>query len=342
MREPRLTCVLTTIQRPTASVAALAQALEGCEAALLVIGDRKGPTASEFGFGELFGIERQLKLPFELASRLPENHYSRKNLGYLIAMKQGATSIYETDDDNMPLPVWERRSLTVTARPIDARPWANVYRFFSPDSLLWPRGFPLELANDHEACSVGQELPLRRVDAPIQQGLANGAPDVDAIWRLLLGEEHTFGQDRGESVLLAPGTWCPFNSQSTWWWVAAYPLMYLPSFCSFRMTDIWRSFVAQRCLWELGYGVVFHGAEVVQDRNTHNLMRDFQDEIPGYLGNRRMCDLLHDLPLASGRDAVARNLRRCYEALVDAAFVPAVELALVDAWLADLATINAD
>jgi len=94
MREPRLTCVLTTIQRPTASVAALAQALEGCEAALLVIGDRKGPTASEFGFGELFGIERQLKLPFELASRLPENHYSRKNLGYLIAMKQGATTIY--------------------------------------------------------------------------------------------------------------------------------------------------------------------------------------------------------------------------------------------------------
>jgi len=32
-------------------------------------------------------------------------------------------------------------------------------------------------------------------------------------------------------------------------------LMYLPIKASFRMTDIYRSFVAQRCLWELGEGV---------------------------------------------------------------------------------------
>ena len=38
-------------------------------------------------------------------------------------------------------------------------------------------------------------------------------------------------------------------------------LMYLPSTCTFRMTDIWRSLIAQRCLWELGQGVVFHAAD---------------------------------------------------------------------------------
>ena len=78
-------------------------------------------------------------------------------------------------------------------------------------------------------------------------------------------------------VWLGPETWCPFNSQSTWWFPVAYPLMYLPSRVSFRMTDIWRGFVAQRCLWELGKGIVFHAAEVVQRRNPHALLRDFAD-----------------------------------------------------------------
>ena len=121
------------------------------------------------------------------------------------------------------------------------------------------------------------------INAPIQQGLANGSPDVDAIWRLVLDKPITFRDE--PSVYLPPGAWCPFNSQTTWWWPAAYPLLYLPSGCSFRMTDIWRSFIAQRCLWELKTGLVFHAAEVVQARNVHNLVKNFEDEICGYLRN---------------------------------------------------------
>jgi hypothetical protein len=40
------------------------------------------------------------------------------------------------------------------------------------------------------------------------------------------------------------------------------PLLYLPSHCCFRMTDIWRSFIAQRCLWELGHWVVCQAPEL--------------------------------------------------------------------------------
>jgi hypothetical protein len=99
------------------------------------------------------------------------------------------------------------------------------------------------------------------------------------------------------------------------------------------MTDIWRSFVAQRCLWELGLGVVFHGAEVFQTRNTHDLMKDFEQEVPGYLGNRRMAEVLARVPLQSGADRVGTNLARCYEALVGAGFFPEKEMALVVLWL---------
>jgi hypothetical protein len=102
------------------------------------------------------------------------------------------------------------------------------------------------------------------------------------------------------------------------------------------MTDIWRSFIAQRCLWELGCGLVFHAPEVVQERNHHNLLRDFKDEVPGYLQNDAIVAVLSGLSLAAGRDAVADNLLRCYEALVESGVFPAEELPLVRDWVEDI------
>jgi hypothetical protein len=112
--------------------------------------------------------------------------------------------------------------------------------------------------------------------------------------------------------------------------------MYLPSMCSFRMTDIWRSFVAQRCLWETGSGVVFHAAEVEQRRNEHNLLKDFEHEVDGYLGNERMAEVLQGLTLG---ESIEDNLFCCYEALVREGFLPEEELGLVRLWLNDLRTL---
>ena len=107
------------------------------------------------------------------------------------------------------------------------------------------------------------------------------------------------------------------------------------------MTDIWRSFVAQRCLWELGHGLVFHAAEVTQDRNPHNLVRDFKDEIPGYTQNDGIVARLSSLSLTAGRGAVADNLVKCYEALTAAGFFPADELPLVRGWADDVQAATA-
>src|SRR5262249_22014991 len=156
----------------------------------------------------------------------------------------------------------------------------------------------------------------------IQQGLADGNPDVDAIWRLTVFDDVRFKD--APSLGLRPGAWCPFNSQNTWWWSEAFPLMYLPSHCTFRMTDIWRSLIAQRCVCELGGSVVFHAADVDQDRNEHNLLRDFEDEVPGYLKNAKIAAILAGLSLKSGRDSASQNLLACYEAFVaQGIFAPA-------------------
>jgi hypothetical protein len=313
-------------------LAALARATAESRMRLVVIGDRKSPVRFDLDGARFWSIAEQQRLEFDLARRLPENHYARKNIGYLLALQSGASAIFDTDDDNAPLASWHARSERVDACDVTARGWVNAYSYFTA-AHIWPRGLPL----DH----VGADRPPGRARgtrisarAPVQQGLANGSPDVDAIWRLVLGREFAF--DAGESIHLGPGAWCPFNSQSTWWFPIAYPLLYLPSLVSFRMTDIWRSFVAQRCLWELELGVVFHGPEMVQDRNAHKLLRDFEQEVPGYLGNGRLCEVLENTKLSGGESQVGMNLHRCYSALIDAGFVPAAELALIEAWLGDL------
>lgn len=324
--------VVTTIQPPTESVRRLQQACFDNDARLLVVGDQKGPQHYDLDGVEFFSLEDQHEYDFNLLKHLPVNHYARKNFGYLHAMHSGAPLIYETDDDNYPLANWRFRLQRSNARIIHQPGWYNVYRAFC-DHTIWPRGFPLdEIRVEREDYqSSGQS---ESVASPVQQGLADNSPDVDAIWRLTLDQPIEF--HKAESIHLSAGVWCPFNSQSTWWWPEAYALLYLPSFCTMRMTDIWRGLITQRCLWAAGTGVSFHAPEVVQERNPHNLMRDFNDEIPGYRLNRQITEVLTGLDLRPGLAAIAENLRRCYIALVEQAIFPEQELELLDAWLSDL------
>lgn len=329
----QLYIVITTIQRPTAAVNEIARLATAIDANIVVVGDRKGPDAYPLPSTRFLALSEQLQSDFDLARALPTGHYARKNIGYLDAINRGATCIYETDDDNAPLAHWRSREESIAAVSAQERGWCNVYRHFS-DERIWPRGLPLDCIVPSVSNPLVVTVEPTLVRAPIQQGLANNSPDVDAVWRLVLDRPFFFKEAR--SIHLQPGTWCPFNSQATWWWPVAYPLLYLPSYCSFRMTDIWRSFIAQRCLWELDLGVVFHAAEVVQDRNPHDLMRDFNDEVPGYQQNRAIVDILRSLSLQAGESHVVDNLRICYQALVERRIFPEKELALVDLWIQGL------
>lgn len=332
----KIFCVITTVAEPTQCVTELVTKLNDVGGHLVVVGDKKGPDSYELDVTTFLSLENQLDLSFSLSKLLPTNHYARKNTGYLYAISQKANCIYETDDDNAPLENWSLRSEQVSGVN-EVLPqgeaeveWVNVYQYFTSENI-WPRGLPLDM--------ITQEPPVLNsckdsIMAPIQQGLVNNSPDVDAIWRLALDRPFEF--ETRASVHITPGVWCPFNTQSTWWWPRAYPLMYIPSFCSFRMCDIWKSFVAQRCLWELGFGVVFHSPEVYQDRNVHNLMKDFTDEIPGYTGNQKIAEVLTKLKLKAGDGNQIDNLVSCYEALIGAGFFPKKELELVRAWSNDI------
>lgn len=322
--------VITSIAAPNKVLKDFAGICHKNNIRFYLIGDTKSPDEFNLEGCDFYSVERQKSIAGKLAALLPYRHYARKNLGYLQALRDGADIIYETDDDNYPrdnfFHEFERKQSLDT---ILNGGWYNVYSYFT-EELIWPRGFPLEnIQASPEIVSVKASS-----DCPIQQGLADENPDVDAVFRLTRTLPLSFEKDR--KIVLGKNTWCPFNSQNTIWYKDAFPLLYLPSYCSFRMTDIWRSFVAQRIAWENNWSILFYSPTVYQERNEHDLMRDFKDEIAGYLNNASICRELQELNLESGVENMGRNLIKCYDKLIELGHVGADEKALVSAWVDDL------
>jgi hypothetical protein len=98
------------------------------------------------------------------------------------------------------------------------------------------------------------------------------------------------------------------------------------------MTDIWRSFIAQRILWTCGWNLKFIGVNVTQARNDHNLIKDFEDEVQGYLHNDAIVTALNELQLQDGPRYLQENLLRCYHMMVKKNWLSADELPMVNAW----------
>lgn len=324
--------VLTSINNPTDAVKELALIALERNWGMVLVGDTKSPTDWHVDGVDYLSIDKQNRLFPEYSKKAPTKHYSRKNFGYLYAIAQGAEVIIETDDDNRPYPNFaENLDITVSGLKVGGTDWLNVYSHFT-DSLIWPRGLPLDRIHN-----LGLILDSKTTGiSPIQQSLADADPDVDAIFRLIYKDSFHFDRT-SENVLVSKNTFCPFNSQNTIFFPEAFDLLYLPSYVSFRMTDIWRSFVAQRVIWERGYEVSFHSPTVYQERNQHNLMRDFDDEVVGYLRNTEIANCLLDLDLGGLSEGEA--LLNCYSALNKIGIVPDEELVILDLWINNLSRV---
>lgn len=323
--------VITTINHPNDGMNSLLNFGNNANAPVIVIGDTKTPsTWMGTGF-EYLSISKQNEIFGEFANLIPARHYARKNLGYLQARSHGVEWIYETDDDNVPIESpFLKRDLKVKAELYDTNSkWLNVYEVFGYTSdserppIIWPRGFDLKSLKNLISKSAEDS-----VIAPIQQGLANGDPDVDAIYRLVLGNFVQF--NNSSPVALKKSQVCPTNSQTTWWHSSVHQLMYLPSTCTFRLTDILRGFVAWRIIQEREETVSFHSPIVRQDRNEHDLLRDFVDENELYLQSEFLIADLLELNLKNL--STSQQLILCYEALEKRGVVQKSELKIIEGW----------
>lgn len=340
--------VVTTVRQPTEDIQRLAKQSGWT---VVVVGDKKTPTDWNFPGVHFISVDVQKHLDYSVLEIIPYRSYTRKMIGYLYAIERGAEWIYDTDDDNKPFrkglqqfDYEDEVSGVVYYSKKNFTPRANVfqpYSFFGrPD--IWPRGFPLESLKDHRENKEQYSLCKSLKVPSVQQGLVRKDPDVDAIFRLINADEKTgLNEDfnpHAPPVILGPDVYSPFNSQNTLFRYSAFFTLLLPVSVAFRVTDIWRSYFAQKLLHLSGQSLGFYPANAVQSRNAHSFLQDFKDEMALYEEAGRIIRFLSNWTCDS------HDIVRCTVTLAKdfarEGFWGKVDIELAKRWVQDLMKLN--
>lgn len=317
--------IITSIFPPTEAVKKFAKISEW---QLIVVGDKKTPLNWKLKNVIYLSPNKQLKLFPKIAKSLPWNSYSRKNLGYLYAIKQDADIIADTDDDNIPYSNWGNNlSFESQFNTVDGKGFVNAYKYFT-NEFIWPRGYPL----DKILRNTERKIIPKKQKVGVWQFLADSDPDVDAIYRLTINKMVKFIKNK--PIVLEKNTICPFNTQNTVVIKKLFPLLFLPPFVSIRFVDILRGLVAQPLIWQLGFRLGFDQATVIQKRNPHNFLKDFELEIPMYLNSEKV--VLITNKAIKPKDTLTKNLMNVYTALYKKHIVTKKVLTALKLWLEEI------
>jgi hypothetical protein len=221
------------------------------------------------------------------AGMFPWDTDHRRNVGYLMAWRDGADIMVSVDDDNLPQEDWLADHEIVTAASVKQHVVSDQLMsgssgFWNPCDLLdgtpyrfWPRGYPY---GQRKGAGTWYRVP-HKCEVAINAGLWIGDPDVDAVTRLAMHPETVLLKD---STVLGPWTWAPVNSQNTAIRRDVIPAYYF--FRSGRFGDIYQGYLAQACAKAMGHAVRFGTpAADCSVRNDHDLLRDLQLELPDIL-----------------------------------------------------------
>lgn len=202
--------------------------------------------------------------------------------------------------------------------------FVNLYKIYT-DEHIWPRGIP----PNHSSVNIVPELvdTLPKMECAIIQGLVNNDPDVDAHYRINISDKpFNFTKAQEFDVVLDKYSVCPFNTQNTFWTdPATFYAMYLPVTVTFRYTDILHGFVALYQLWKQNKTIKFTYPTAVQERNVHDLNKDYESEVPMYETAEEVIRLLNE-----NKDATIQEM---YAVLAKHNIVTETELDVLNEWM---------
>ena len=342
MIEEQITiAVLTTINQPNNKVG---DWFDITKNKTIVVGDNKTPQNWQHDKCSYYSISDQKKSEFKIGTQLPENHYTRKNLAYLYAIKSGAAQIIDTDDDNFPeISEWDKLLKSefeiLEHAQSEEISFKNIYSYFSNSDIpFWPRGYPLNLLNVNESKINSNDISKTfKKDVGLWQCMVNGDPDIDAIHRLIFKKTPQFNNN--QALIMGKNIFCAFNSQNTLWLDSdLFPLLYLPSTVSFRFTDILRGYVAQSVINSSSKNWGFFQPTSYQERNDHNLMNDFHSELEMYTNMEEIFQIIFES--CKSTNSIVDNLTNCYSSLCKNNFVKDNENTILSFWLNDLISLQ--
>jgi len=338
--------VCTTIHAPTQAILDFVKQED--DWAIVIVGDEGMAPFHVTGSMTFFldadaqkALGQQYKELFQL---LPWKHFGRKNVGYLYAIMHGAEMIWDFDDDNyLKGDVFPAIPDSSTVQEVVLESDCSA---FNPLPLMgapteptpmWPRGFPLSLIRSPCNHTLTQGDSSR---IGVFQSLADNEPDVDGIYRLTRITPMNFDKDAGgdTSYALPKGTLSPYNAQATLVTKPALWSLLLPVTVHGRISDIWRSYIAQRLLWDVGLQIAFTPPVVDQLRNAHNHLADMQAEQPLYFQSLALVNYLRTWK------GTATTLAGRYEELMvglyERGFIEVEDVYLAHEWVAALARVG--
>lgn len=282
--------VITTINKPTETIL---KHINNKEYDVIIVGDNKTPDDYKHLNCIYLDVPSQKKLFPELSEVLPYNHYCRKNLGYLYAIKKGYSMIYETDDDNIPYDHFDNILQYNNLQMISEQntPWINIFKYFTNHAHIWPRGFPLSLLKNQPNYVV-QDTDKKPA---IINGLVENDPDVDALFRIICNHQDSITWEKNKAILIDNSNVCVFNTQNTFWLnPELFMCLLIPCSVSFRYCDILRGIINNIILKKTNNYMMYSSPNVVQNRNEHNLISDFKSEYEMYIHNENILKFIEN------------------------------------------------
>jgi hypothetical protein len=282
---------------------------------VIIVGDNKTPDDYKNLNCIYLDIPSQKKLFPELSELLPYNHYCRKNLGYIYAIKKGYKVIYETDDDNIPYDNFDNILQYNNIQMITEQNnvWINIFKYFTNNAHIWPRGFPLSLLknNSNYLIQDTDKIPS------IINGLVENDPDVDALFRIICNHQDSIQWDKNKHVLINNKNMCVFNTQNTFWLnPELFISLLIPCSVSFRYCDILRGIINNIILKKTNNYIMYSSPNVIQNRNEHNLISDFKSEYEMYIHNENILNFIEDRKYLYIIHLVFLMLNRAYFLLI--------------------------
>ena len=276
--------VTTTINPPTEAIQKFEKMSDWD---LVVVGDKKTPSAYKLSRGVYVSPDEQEKYDKALSDAIGWNCIQRRNFGLLWAHDLGADIIAVVDDDNIPLDGWGKDLLL--GREVETNFYETSAPAFDPvgatnEKKIWHRGFPFQLIPIRDY----SKKTKKKLKASIQADFWNGDPDVDAVCRM----EHAPDVKFEDGYFpIASNKLSPFNSQNTFISKSVLEDYFLFPHIG-RMDDIWAAYYVQA----KGHSVIYGKASVFQLRNPHDLIKDMKLEYIGYENNMKLLDALYKNP----------------------------------------------
>jgi len=320
--------IITTINSPTETIL---KHIENKDYDVIIVGDTKTPDSYTSLNCIYLDIPAQKKLFAELSDVLPYNHYCRKNLGYLYAIKKGYKVIYETDDDNIPYSNFDSILEYTNLQMITEQntPWINIFKYFTNNAYIWPRGFPLSLLKNSPNYIV---QPTDKKPSIIN-GLVENDPDVDALFRIVCNHQNDIVWEKDKRILIDNKNLCVFNTQNTFWLnPALFICLIIPSSVSFRYCDILRGIINNVILKKTNTYMMYSSPNVIQRRNEHNLLNDFKSEYEMYIHNETILDYIEN---GIGNDTISVKdiLQQVYKNLLDNKVIKQLDMDILQRWI---------